>query len=500
MVIKTEEEKTRRMSLFCVNDNKSPKEASMKDRKSPEYLSGVVLAAIMVSMATVVLFLSRGDLVAVTHAAPPENGANWSFTGDLSTPRYSHTATLLNNGKVLVVGGGGYPCNGNICYSTVNGTAELYDPATQTWTSAGNIARRAGHSATLLPDGRVLIAGGANWGWDIGRYEYVKSAQLYDPLTGNWQRTANLKGVRGGNAAVLLPTGKVLVIGATDSDSRTAAYAAVLFDPETEKWSITGAPTISGQLTLLNTGKVLTVSGDLAELYDPATGSWSGTGKLNVIQSPNTQTALGNGQILVTGTASGVLPCAELYDPQTGTWSVTGDPLAIRSIWISRTATLLADGRVLLVGGYDSSTIVKGEELFDPATGSWSFTSRLETPRSVHTATLLRDGDVLVAGGIDGDFDWINKSHRSAELFGLAVVPKIISVSVDGKKLFVHGEGFDRGAVILIDGQEQITKNDDASPRTILVGKRAGRRVEPGVKLQVRNANGLISADFIFSG
>ena len=474
----------------------------MKNRKSPEYLSVVVLAAILVSMATVLLFLSHGELVPVALASTPESGANWSFTGDLSTTRYGHTATLLYNGKVLVVGGAGFTCSGNSCYAAVNSTAELYDPATRTWTSAGNIERRAFHSATLLLDGRVLIAGGTNWGVDIGRREQVKSAELYDPLTGTWQRTANLTAIRGGNTAVLLPSGKVLVTGNLDLDPEnlTEGYAAELFDPETEKWSKTGAPTILGQLTLLTTGKVLTVSGDGTELYDPATGSWSGTGKLNTIQWTSTQTALRTGQILVTGTANGVLSYAELYNPETGEWSMTGSPNATRSIWFSGTTTLLADGRVLLAGGYDSTTPVNGEEIFDPTTGTWSFTSRLKTPRSAHTATLLPDGDVLVTGGFDGDYDWVTKFHSSTELFVLTAVPKIISVSVDGKKLFVHGEGFDRGAVILIDGQEQITKNNDESPRTILVGKRAGRRVEPGAKLQVRNSNGLISAEFVFGG
>jgi hypothetical protein len=142
----------------------------------------------LIITSMVLIRMSGAVLVPVVCADAPKVETRWISTGSLSTNRYSHTATLLPSGKVLVVGGGGFPCSGNFCYSTVNGTAELYDPAMETWTDAGNVSRRAVHSATLLPDGRVLIAGGANWGYDIGRFEYVRSAELYDPNTGGGEK------------------------------------------------------------------------------------------------------------------------------------------------------------------------------------------------------------------------------------------------------------------------------------------------------------------------
>ena len=274
-----------------------------------------------------------------------------------------------------MAGGGGFPCSGNFCYSTVNGSAELYDPATGTWSYTGNLSRRAGHTATLLANGQVLVAGGANWGYDIGTFSYLNSAELYDPATGSWRPTASLITIRrGGGAATLLPNGKVMVVGSPNPDERPVAYSAELYDPAAETWSATGAPTILGSLTLLPNGKVLAVSGNAAELYDPATEGWSSAGNLQVIRSAGAATLLRNGKVLVTGTNdSASTAMAELYDPTTGTWSVTGN---LNTLRYSDRATLLPDGKVLIAGGANYFS-VRTTELYDPDTGAWSLTSDL---------------------------------------------------------------------------------------------------------------------------
>ena len=199
--------------------------------------------------------------------------------------------------------------------------------------------------------------------------------------------------------------------------------------------------------------------------------------------------------MLVTGTeASGL--ASELYDPETGVWGNTGSPKQLHD-----TATLLSDGRVLAAGGVDSNFLsVHGAELYDPSTGTWGPASNLITARQSSTATLLLGGKVLVVGGVDGDFDVGTNFLDSAELYGPVAIPRIMSASVSGKNLIVLGENFDPGAVILLNGEEQKTRNDDQNPKTTAIGKKAGKKVKPGDKLQVRNPNGTVSQEFTFMG
>jgi N-acetylneuraminic acid mutarotase len=174
-------------------------------------------------------------------------------------------------------------------------------------------------------------------------------------------------------------------------------------------------------------------------LYDSDTGSWNSAGTLNVVRFARTASLLQNGKVLVTGIEENGSSAAELYDPETGVWSITGRPTEVRG-----TATVLSDGRVLLAGGYDSYHPVSGEELYDPATETWSLVAHLRTPRDYHTATLLPDGRVLVAGGMGGDGDVGTIFLDSAELYGPIAIPRIIGASVEGKKLIVVGQNFDR--------------------------------------------------------
>jgi WD40 repeat protein len=319
--------------------------------------------------------------------------SSWTMTGSMSTARYSQTATLLPSGKVLVAGG----VNG------VLSSAELYDPATGTWTATGSMATaRSYHTATLLPSGKVLVAGGH------GSTGNLSSAELYDPATGTWIATGSLVRAREYHTATLLPSGKVLVAGGQMGEGDPFHYLseAELYDPATGTWMTTGSMSnarSSPTATLLLSGKVLVSGGwngaslKSADLYDPATGTWTATGNMATARSSHTATLLPSGEVLVGGgTGRGFLSSAELYDPVTGTWTATGSMATAR---FYHTATLLPSGKVLVAGGFDGSSYLNSAELYDPVAGTWMATASLDIARRFHTATLLSSGKVLVAGG-----------------------------------------------------------------------------------------------------
>jgi WD40 repeat protein len=204
----------------------------------------------------------------------------------------------------------------------------LYDPVTGTWTAAGTLATaRNAHTATLLFDGRVLVAGGA-----IGStFTSHATAELFDPATGSWTSTASMNSARQIYCATLLPNGQVLVTGG-NSDANVLPEAE-LYDPATGTWSYTGSLTqgrTGHTATLLPNGKVLAVAGlndlttfvavDSAELYDPATGNWNSAGALTTARFAQTATLLPSGQVLIAAGAEGStwLSSAEIYDSTAG--------------------------------------------------------------------------------------------------------------------------------------------------------------------------------------
>ena len=339
-------------------------------------------------------------------------GGTWTETGSLNAARGVHTATLLPNGKVLVAGG----------FDTIDvvlASAELYDPATGIWMTTGSLATaRFDHTATLLPNGKVLVAGGVDSNLDI-----LASAELYDPASGTWTATGSLAAARYWHTATLLPNGKVLVAGGYDSINVFAS--AELYDPASGTWTATGSLANGRWLhtaTLLPNGKVLVAGGfdtslntlANAELYDPASGTSSETGSLNTARRLHTATLLPKGMVLVAGGRFDFNPydlaSAELYDPASGTWTTTGSLATRRHV---HTATLLPSGMVLVAGG-DGDSVLVSAELYDPASGTWTATGSLNTARRYHTGTLLQNGMVLVAGGFSFD---IFSALASAELY-----------------------------------------------------------------------------------
>jgi N-acetylneuraminic acid mutarotase len=336
---------------------------------------------------------------------------SWTTTSSMTMRRGRHTATLLPNGTVLVAGG--FMMN-NV---TALNSAELYNPQLGTWSNTGSMAiSRAGHTATLLPNGRVLVAGGLNYNNSSGIGIVLSSAELYDPVSGSWSSIPSMSTAREFHTATLLPNGKVLVAGGSDS---TTLNSAELYDPSTSTWSNTGSMTMAREFhtaTLLPNGKVLVAGGsdsttlNSAELYDPSTSTWSNTGSMTMIRRSHTATLLPNGKVLVAG---GSGDSADLYDPQNGTWTSTASMSTSRR---SHTATLLPNGTVLVAGGFNGNGIIlNSAELYDPVAGTWSNTGSMSTPRYSHTETLLPNGELLVAGGV------INGAvvASSAELYSL---------------------------------------------------------------------------------
>ena len=341
-----------------------------------------------------------------TPGATHNTSATWTATGSMVVARSGHTATLLPDGKVLVAGGS----------LSVQSSAELYDPSSGTWAATGNmVVARSGHTATLLPDGKVLVAGGS--------LSVQSSAELYDPSTGTWAATGNMVVARSGHTATLLPDGKVLVAGGFDvtkapgiGGSPEIVATAELYDPSTEIWSATGIMSTARRdhtATRLINGKVLVVGGyrnaipggdergpeglKTAELYDPGTGTWSATGSMSTYPRADHSATL-----LPDGKVLieyGVVQGAELYDPSTATWTAVWSP----DIGGFVTATLLADGTVL------TTFELRDTALYDSATGSWTYPQGIGREHLTlsgdgifgagATATLLDDGTVLVAGG-----------------------------------------------------------------------------------------------------
>jgi|GEM_PF-6576510 len=359
----------------------------------------------------------------VTITVNPPANPTWTPTGTLRRSRANHTATLLPNGKVLIAGGFSSDPGAGFLNS-----AELYDPATGSWTLTGSLNKaRAHHTATLLPNGKVLVVGGLNANGSSS--EIIKSAELYDPVTGTWTLTGELITARYRHAAALLSNGKVLVAGGVGIDP--FLQSAELYDPANGRWSATGNMNVRRvyhTATRLPDGNVLVAGGvsptnkstpdteKTTELYDPATGRWRKAQNMRSARWGHTATLLSNGTVLVVGGYSDrkLEKSAELYDPATDKWRDTPD-LNITRDTPAFTATLLLSGKVLIAGATVNASFLDfaRTEFYDPAAGRWIRSATLNVSRTQHTATLLPSGRVLIAGGLDEN----GRTLGSAELY-----------------------------------------------------------------------------------
>ncbi|NPD23630.1 Kelch repeat-containing protein [Corallococcus exiguus] len=346
--------------------------------------------------------------------------SGWSSAGTLSSARAYVRGELLHSGQVLAAGG--YTVGeGDMAAKPVS---ELYDSATRVWTPTGSmtIGRRE-HTLTRLPSGKVLAVGGYTRITDIPP---LATAELYDPATGTWTQTGSMALGRFGHEAVLLPSGEVLVVGGLvgKANGGSPTATAELYNPATGTWRATASLPVSRRLhaaALLASGKVLVTGGTSSdfiplgttELYDPATGTWSATGSLVQPRSMHSLTVLASGQVLVAGGSNKtqLITTAEVYDPATQSWREVGKMVQGRT---RAASVLLPSGRVLVTGGsavFGTTSETRASELFDPVSGTWTATSSLARARIEPGAVLLPSGQFLVLGG------FASGSVSSAELY-----------------------------------------------------------------------------------
>src|ERR1051325_4512843 len=340
-----------------------------------------------------------------------------SSTSSLHSARWAHVAVRLGDGRVLVAGG----ASG----STLVASAELFDPASGTWTTTTSMSiPRLGHVAVLLSDGRVLVVGGVS-NYTCATDPVSTSAEIYDPATGQWSPTGSMQVPRSSPAIALLADGKVLVAGGGNRCSRMW-NTAELYDPATGEWTLTdpmNAARQSAAAVRLTDGRVLVAGGigaspfaslATAELYDPESGTWAATGSMwnrrywtfeDMAALDNFLSLLPDGRVFTAGgvdrcgalfCARNILNTAELYDPATGTWTRTGAMAGRRA---DHQTTVLPGGRVLVSGGQVGGVALNTVELYDVVSGSFSTAAPLATARFEHTTTLLADGRALIAGG-----------------------------------------------------------------------------------------------------
>ncbi len=301
-----------------------------------------------------------------TEVYNPTTGA-WTGTGNLTTARSAHVAIRLQNGKVLVAGGVSDQ-------QSRLASTEIYDPATGTWTTTGSmVTARQQAVAMLLSDGRVLVMGGSGPGTGL---DPLATSEIYNPATGQWASSGTMTVARVGHTALVLPSGKILVAGGVGGSVANPQLhaSAELYEPSTGAWTGTGnfltARAFHSAILLAN-GRPLILGGSnflstaygAADLYDPLSGGWTATGSMLTPRLSHTATRLPNGKVLVAGGtgALGTLGNVETYDPATGTWSAAA---ALRVARFNHAAVLLTNGKLLVVGGQGAGASTSAE-LFD---------------------------------------------------------------------------------------------------------------------------------------
>lgn len=270
--------------------------------------------------------------------------------GEMAEARAGHGATLLPDGRVLVTGG----YNGSYL-----ATAEIFDPQTARFSATGSMSEgRSGHTTTLLTDGTVLVTGGVGDGWS-----FLSSAEVYDPATGTFSRAGSLRVPRESQTATLMRDGRVLIAGGhRGRRANIVVYAST-------------------------------------EIYDPARRVFRAGPSMNVARHKHEAVSFADGRVMVLGGSDPRdrtrYASTEILDPRTGAFAVA------RSMGLARhkvrdTAVRLTDGRILVAGGARSA------ELFDARTGTFRrVAGDFGQEYAFATATLLASGDVLVIGGYD---------------------------------------------------------------------------------------------------
>ena len=344
---------------------------------------------------------------------------SWQMVGETAAEHNGHTATLLYDGTVLVVGGHAFN-------SATPGGVEIFNPARGRWTAGAPTAfARSGHAAVRLDDGRVLVVGGIRLALNEP-YLPVAAAELFDPVAGTWSPAASMAGARLQPTATLLGDGRVLVAGG-GSGGEAATASVEIYDPAADRWA-PAAPMstarVEASALLLRNGDVLVAGGasaaanqdgslDTAEVYDPRSNRWKPTPEMTSAHAGADSAVLGDGTVLVAGGLDyqggyGIaVQATDLYNPALNSWS-SGPPLLVARGQAG--GALLANGSFLVVGGRSRSNARSEStaELFDPLAKRWRLLPLLPETRVGSTVTAVPGGRALVVGG---------SSRQAAELF-----------------------------------------------------------------------------------
>ena len=342
-----------------------------------------------------------------------ETGCSWSAAGSLTEGRANHTATLLDDGRVLVAGGE----DGVV----VRDSAEIYDPDTNGWTRSARLsAARTYHTATRLGDGRVLVAGGTDQDGPLA------SAELYEPATGHWAPAGSMESARMQHTAAPLSDGRVIVMGGRADDRGTPTASTEIYDPGSNTWSAGPAMAearAQHTATALSDGSVVVVGGyRTTPRADPAgtiaasvetfvAGGWRAEEPYPIAIALHAAALLRDGRVLIVGGASESsvsVASAYAYDVGTRRWDAAGTMAATR--W-GHTLEAGADGGAWVIGGVDGET--GGVERLQSG-GSWIGVANLDAGRRSHRTTILRDGTVLVSGGSTFIADHATAAERLA--------------------------------------------------------------------------------------
>lgn len=394
------------------------------------------------------LILMAGALVAATEVAQAQTLGGFSTIGSLPAALSGARATVLANGDVLVCGG----TTGSPSSPVPATVAQVYDPTKGTWAATGNLPTPVyDATSTLLADGDVLVAGGLTAG--SSPHAATSAAQVFDPSTNNWSTTGSMATASFGAAAERLANGDVLVAGGDTgtSEAATSTSATALFDPATGKWSALAMlpqAVAFAQVAELSVGDVL-VAGGVADsggapgggaasksvqLYDPTDGSWHAEAPLATATYGAAATLLADGRVLIAGGLSSsttLSSSGEVYNQSANSWSPTG-AMAV-AVYDGSTARL-AGGDVLVAGGAGSGGGALAQaELYDPTANTWTATGALPVATKSAAAALLASGEVLVAGGT-------NTSGAFSASAALYVVASPVSIAPTGVADFTVGQ------------------------------------------------------------
>jgi len=320
---------------------------------------------------------------------------SFSSTKSTSTGHTAPSATLIPNGQVVLLGG-----QSNCEENAPNSGIELYDYLNENWTSMpASTTSSYGQTATLIQNGLILIVG--------GRFnnEPTSNSWIYDASTNQLYSGPHLKTARCNHTATLMMDGSLLIVGGETKVGTTSNVE--IFDSETQTWAEASPlplPLEGHTATLLPDGNVLIAGGSNGTevskecfLYNPTCDVWQTTGNLQLPRSHHTATLLQNGEVLISGGALGNGTC-EIYTPSSSSWIATG---AVGIPRMNHSATLLSNGNVVVIGGTAANgTSSSVAETYNPIDRSWRTTGLLPQGRANHAALLLPTGKILIAGGL----------------------------------------------------------------------------------------------------